>query len=462
MENMNNFTNNFTDNILWINKYKPSNISEIISNKEEINMFNKWLDQINNNKNMGIIISGEYGIGKTLTARLILEEKGYLVRVITSNELKDHRIYDDFNDYYSFNNSIYSKLSFFNKNNKKIALIFDEIENITLSSEKKYIIEIYKDNNKYRSFPLVFITNNRHSKLLYDLKKCCKEIIFLKPKYEEMESLAIKICKNEKLYVESYNEIIEFSQYDIRRFINLLQELKYHSTNNIIKNEQIHEFINKSKKKNIDIGLFDATYKIINNYLDYETAIRLYESEKVLLPLMIHESYTKKILYDSCSFNDALNRMIIVSDSISKADNVETSIYTDQYWYLQNIHGFYSCINTSYWINKNNKYVLPQDDIKFSGDLNKTSLKNINKKNINNLLKIIHKKQIEEILILNRICNNLIKEKKENILINILNNYKKNISIKDIELCLKIDKTIEFNVLNSKDKKIITKYIKGL
>ena len=37
----------------------------------------------------------------------------------------------------------------------------------------------------------------------------------------------------------------------------------------------------------------------------------------------------------------------------------------------------------------------------------------------------------------------------------------KDISIKEIELCLKIDKTTEFNTLASKDKKRITKQIKS-
>jgi len=60
---------------------------------------------------------------------------------------------------------------------------------------------------------------------------------------------------------------------------------------------------------------------------------------------------------------------------------------------------------------------------------------------------------------LNKICNHLIKENKEGEIIRILNGYSKDISIKEIELCLKIDKTTEFNTLCSKDKKRITKQI---
>ena len=80
------------------------------------------------------------------------------------------------------------------------------------------------------------------------------------------------------------------------------------------------------------------------------------------------------------SWDEKLYQIVKISDSISRGDNIETSIYTDQNWYLQNIHGFYSCLNTSYWINKFNDKDIDQGSIKFSSDLNKTSLKNINKK----------------------------------------------------------------------------------
>jgi hypothetical protein len=98
-------------------------------------------------------------------------------------------------------------------------------------------------------------------------------------------------------------------------------------------------------------------------------------------------------------------------------------------------------------------------EIKFSADLNKTSLKNINRKNILNLSKIINSKSNLEILMLNKICNYFIENNKENELINILKNYKKDINIKEIELCLKIDKTCLFNKLTSKEKKKIIKHI---
>ena len=454
------------DQELWINKYKPKEVNHIIGNLNQINSFNHWLHNLSNNNNQGVIISGNQGLGKTLTIKLILEKLNYIVRIINPNEIKDHRIYDDFNDYYNFINSIYSKIDFSDNKNKKIALIFDETENITLTSEKKYVMDIYKENNKSKSFPLIFISNNQHSKLLNDLKKGCNEIIFTNPTLSEFKELVNKICLQENISFESENiieKLINFSQNDVRRLINLFQELSYHLINNIVTETNINEFIEKSRIKNIDIGLFDSTERILNNYFDYDTLIKLYESEKVLLPLMIHENYLKKILNKSTdSWQNVIYNIVKVSDSISRGDNIETSIYTDQNWYLQNIHGFYTCLNTSYWINKNkSNYKIQNSDIKFSSDLNKTSLKNINRKNIVNLSKIINNKSNQEILMLNKICNHLIQNNQEKELIKILNGYNKDITIKEIELCLKIDKTNDFNILSSKDKKRIIKQIKN-
>ena len=449
---------------LWINKYKSKTLADIIGHKAPIEKIKKWLLNINNLKSRAIIISGVNGIGKSLTVKLLLNELNYLSRIIYPNEIKDHRILDDFNEYYNYKNSIYSKINFTNSNKKNIVLIFEETENISLTSEKKYIMDIFKENNKLKAFPLIFISNNQHSKLLNDLKKNCEEIKFEFPSLNDLYLLINKICINENIKIKNnavLNELIIFSQFDIRRLINLLQELSFHY--NYIDENNINTFIEKSREKNIDIGLFDATNKILNNYIDYDNIIKLYEFEKVLLPLMIHENYIQKILYKNTESNKSksLYHLVKISDSISRGDNIETSIYTDQNWYLQNIHGFYTCVNTSYWINKSNStYKIKNNQIKFSSDLNKTSLKNINRKNITNLLKIFPNRTIYDILILNKICNHLILSNNEIEIINTLEKYMKDITIKEIELCLKIDKTTDFKILNSKDKKKIIKLIK--
>ena len=64
---------------------------------------------------------------------------------------------------------------------------------------KKYILNIFKENNKKKSFPLIFISNTQHSKLLNDLKKQSLEIKLFTPSNYEIVKLIKKISKSENL-----------------------------------------------------------------------------------------------------------------------------------------------------------------------------------------------------------------------------------------------------------------------
>jgi hypothetical protein len=253
--------------------------------------------------------------------------------------------------------------------------------------------------------------------------------------------------------------LIQFSQYDIRRLINILQEYSFNYTS--INKKDVHTFISKSITKNISIGLFEASLELLNNENNFEEIYKLYEIDKVLIPLMVYENYYKKIVSskNKNTFDEQMEKMVEMSESISIGDNIETSIYTDQNWYLQDIHSFYTCYNTNHIANNKSYKKITASEIKFSADLNKTSLKNINKKNIINLEKIIGNKTIEEILLICKLTNYMISTKQTQHILNILKNYKDDFDIKDLELCLKIDKTIDFITLSTKDKKEINNLI---
>ncbi len=380
-----------------------------------------------------------------------------MVRTIHPDDLKSFRNESDFDDYYNFENSIVSKFKIKSMSNMKLAIVFDEIEAITLSSEKKYILNIFKTNMKEKKFPLIFISNTNHSKLLTDLKKYCPEVKYLCPSSYELNRFIQKICKGENIEIKdaaSIDKLIQFAQHDVRRLVNILQE--YHYNYKTLNMQDVITFIDKSIMKDTSIGLFEASSILLNENNTFEQVFKLYEIDKVLIPLMIHENYYKKIITpkNKKSLEDQLQDIINISESLSIGDNIETSIYTDQNWYFQDIHGFYTCYNTSK-IALSSTRRITQSEIKFSADLNKTSLKNINKKNINNLEKIIGNKTIDEILLLCKLTNNMISNKKAHVILDILKSYKSDFDIKDLELCLKIDKTVDFITLTTKEKKEI-------
>ena len=108
------------------------------------------------------------------------------------------------------------------------------------------------------------------------MKLCLYYLIFLKKK---------KI-KNKKI---SCRILIDYSEKDIRKLLYLFQDVINNFNDEVIDSKKLTKFLDSSKKKNKDISLFDATKYIINEDLDYTDITQLYELEKVLLPLMIHE-----------------------------------------------------------------------------------------------------------------------------------------------------------------------------
>jgi len=333
------------------------------------------------------------------------------------------------------------------------------MENITLKSDKKFIIDINKKNNKKKKFPLIFVCNNKHSKLIDDIakNKNCTKVDLLSPSSKEIINFIKNIFVKENIKIEDdniCNNIIEYCYYDIRKIIIVLQDLHFHFNNRIITKELLDEYKNRSKSKNHEIELFDTTVKIINNYNSFNNIFKYYENDKVLLPIMIHENYIKKLSKINNNIYDIFKKIV---NSISYGDLVETSIYTDQKWFLQKIHCFYSCIYTTYYITKNNDYNIQQKDIKIASDLNKTSTKNINRKNISHLLNLIPNKSLDDIIYINKIANNLIKNNRIEELIDILRTYNPNITRKEINLCLKIDKTNDFHKFDSKEVKELKK-----
>ena len=452
-------------NNIWVKKYQPIHSNEIIGNKEHITIIKKWLLNFEISKEHALVISGGHGIGKNLITTLLLNELGYEIKTICSTTLKNKDIINETiqscnkkNIYITFGKSI----------NKKYAIIIDDTESITLTSEKDNLLELFKLNEKHKYFPIIFISNLQHSKLTNNLKKIALDIILDYPPINDIKKYIQIICKNESMNIHNddvYIQIIKFCQLDIRKLLYVLQDLYYTYNNTIITTEIFREYQQITQKKDMDIGLYYAAKSLLDNYKSINKCFQLYETEKVLLPLTIYENYYKKLFKQALPNKTILTIMANVADSISNGDVIETNIYSDQNWFLQNIHGFFTCVNTSYIINNTKENNTKENntkerntfkeknttkinyDLVFSADLNKTSSKNINKKkNIANIQNKFKYKNIDDVLYLNKIFYELEKNKNNQIIKILKNSY--NLDNKNIQIALKIDKT---NLQNKND-----------
>jgi hypothetical protein len=192
----------------------------------------------------------------------------------------------------------------------------------------------------------------------------------------------------------------------MRKMLIQLDELRVNYNTIKITDNTLDNFMDIMKKKDQDFDLYKATEKMLIDYKDIDTCLELYETEKVLMPLMIHENYHKFITRDE---------YLKVLDNLSRGDILENYIYGEQNWDLLEIHGLISCTIPSYYINKysNGKKSVQMNDLVFAADLNRTSVKKMNKKNINktnesinkNSRKNIRNKSIDEFIYMGEIIN---------------------------------------------------------
>ena len=450
--------------LLWIEKYEPKTLSDIIINIDKIKLIGNWLENYKNiNQSSSIIISGNHGIGKNISLNILLKSLNYDFKTLSSNNIKNKKIISEIINSCENKRNIYNILTN-NTQGKKIALIIDDTETITLTSEKDSLIELCKMNDQNKIMPIIFISNNQHSKLISDIKKTCVEYEFLNPTMNDLFKIFKKIVDNEKLQIidqKVINSIIKWAQYDVRRLIFILQDIYLTYKNQLITQDCLKSYFSYSQKKDIEIGLYDATKEVLNNYKSINTCMDLYETEKVLLPLMIYENYYRTMFAKN---NNEINKDKLllkqldvsrrICDSISKGDVIETNIYTDQNWMNQTIHGFYTIVDSSYTINSilPNNIALSNYKLEFSADLNKTSLKNINKKQISHLQPIIPNKNLTDILYINKLIYTLINKGKIRDAYQLCKDYP--IDIKHLEIIVKINKTCDKLIITPKMKKM--------
>lgn len=468
--------------ISWCDKYRPKKISDIICNKTAVLQIKSWLSNFeevqsevrksagNKKKDVKVpkamksclLITGNHGVGKSLAIETVFGEMGYTIQTVDFGNLKIGKNVDDGIKKMISASNVVNMI--YGKEETKVALVIDEIESVTSSTDKSTILSLQKVNDCHWYCPIVFISNNQHNKLLSETKKGSSEVRFWQPYHEDMIAILGKIVTQEKIRIKNpqvVDMIINHSQYDIRRLIYTLQDIKYAYPNQVITPETLEEYCEMSKKKDTDIDLYRATNGLLYEYKNIDECLRYYETEKVLLPLMVHQNYCKSVIENHPNSDIQYDIVSKVSDALSTGDVIENYIYGDQNWEMQEVHGFFTCVATSYHLNHGDPHKETQDkrvQLDFTTDLNKTSIKKINKKNIINTNECFKDMNIFDFIYINKIIRNLIDNNQIEECVNMLKKY--DIKLEHIESLLKIDKIKNTKTgLSSKQKRDFIKYL---
>jgi len=228
-------------NNLWVEKYRPKTLDEMVLSPENRNYFTSLKDEIPN-----LLFVGTPGIGKTTIAKIIVQDI-----------LKCQYLYINASDENGID-TIRSKVSSFSQtksiDGKVKVVILDEADGITLDGQRA----LRNTMEEYSGYTRFILTANYKHKIIPAIQSRT-QYFDLTPPLQEVSGRVVSILKLEKVKVPDTEKtklvkVIKDNYPDIRKTINLIQKYSATGTLTITVNvdtssiaKVVYEYI-KSKK----------------------------------------------------------------------------------------------------------------------------------------------------------------------------------------------------------------------
>ena len=204
-------------NVMWVEKYRPKKISDLVNQKEIMGSLNALLK--NQSEMPHLLFSGSAGVGKTSTAiclsREILGEywRDYSLELNASDERGIGMVREKVKKFSRFA-GLDTEIPF------KI-IILDEADEMT-SDAQTALRRIIEDTAKYCRF--ILIANNL-SKIIEPIQSRCVVFKFTRISNKEISSQLKFIAQKEKIKADEkgLETICDYADGDIRHAINILQ-----------------------------------------------------------------------------------------------------------------------------------------------------------------------------------------------------------------------------------------------
>ncbi len=323
-----------SNNLLWVDKYKPTKINDIVGNKSNIQKIVQWLNNwydihiykkkekpkfVKFGDNLGakaMLLSGPPGIGKSTMATIIANELNFDIQEMNAS---DDRTKSIINKDINQTNSTSTIMKFIKKQMKHKVIIMDEVDGLS-TSDRGGITELI-DSIKNTKTPIICICNDRYKPSLKSLINHCFDLKISRPDKREILKRMYLIMTDENLDMDlkEVEKIVESNGNDIRNTIHNLQFFSYGQSQSKDK-----ELIKKDDLSNISV--FESSKMILSHNVDFNTKYNLYFNDYDMTPLFIQENYLRSLNSNTHIKKDIdkINKMALASELLSDLDFIDS------------------------------------------------------------------------------------------------------------------------------------------
>lgn len=288
---------------MFVDKYAPKSITDVIGHKEQINQITSWLQSWDDGypETRGIIVTGPPGIGKTTTVHLIASSLGYKVKEYNASDTRSVSV-------------LRGMMALGIRRLVKEIIVMDEVDGLSERGGVGEIASIIKKT----STPIICIANEKPPKLR-PIINACLDIKFNRPVKSTIATALLKVVKAEKIEVTKVDleTLCEKNGNDIRSILN---NLEFYGTDTVeSKND---------KDSNLRLDLFSATQRLFaNKKASLDEAANLVFVDYNMIPLMVQEAYV-------ASSRNSLEDAARAAEFISVGDVMDRRIHQKQDWSL--------------------------------------------------------------------------------------------------------------------------------
>ncbi|CAF1035517.1 unnamed protein product [Rotaria sp. Silwood1] len=298
------------DDILWVDKYKPTSLSQIVGQQTDKSPMKKLIYFLTNwhtwhtipatskrkktatistsitssdpSKFKAVLLTGPPGVGKTTVAQLVCKALNlpYIEQNASDNRSQTMMGKIELNSAY---------LTDDNQTMNKHVLIMDEVDGVSGNEDRGGIQTLIK-LLRTTHIPIIFIANDRQTIKMRTLASYCYEIKFDRPSFLNVKSFILDICSREHIHITHslLDNLINSCNRDIRKIIHTLN-LYYKQSSSTISNMTNIE-------KALSTSPFDACMKMFSlSNINLIDKTNLYFHDSSLVPLLIQDNYVRVV-----------------------------------------------------------------------------------------------------------------------------------------------------------------------